>query len=151
MTDADYMDIALKEAKKAFDHDEVPVGAVVVDLQTGKIISKAYNKTEYGEDITAHAEILAIRKALKKLKTKRLFNHALYVTLEPCTMCAAAISFARIKKLVFGSLDPKGGAVLSGVGFFESKTCHHKPEILSKIKAEESTTLLKDFFKNKRS
>ena len=117
------MEIALKEAQKAFLQDEVPVGAVIVDAD-GNIIAKAYNKTEYGFDPTAHAEINAIRKACKKLKTKRLWNCCMYVTLEPCTMCAAAISFARIEKLFIGAYDEKGGAVANGVRFFESSACH---------------------------
>ena len=146
----DYMALALNEAKKAFDKDEVPVGAVLVDNQTGKIITRAYNKTEHGLDPTAHAEIEVIKKGVKKLKTKRLWNTTLYVTLEPCTMCAAAVSFARIGRLVFGAKDEKGGAVLSGVKFFESKTCHHKPDITAGVLEKESAELLKTFFKTKR-
>ena len=145
-----YMEIALKEAQKAFLQDEVPVGAVIVDAD-GNIIAKAYNKTEYGFDPTAHAEINAIRKACKKLKTKRLWNCCMYVTLEPCTMCAAAISFARIEKLFIGAYDEKGGAVANGVRFFESSACHFKPQTEFDILGEESSQLLKKFFQNKRS
>ena len=150
MTDTDYMKIALKEAQKAFEIDEVPIGAVIVDPTTQKIIAKAHNKTEFGQDITAHAEILALRKACRKLKAKRLWNLDLYVTLEPCTMCAAAISFARIRRIIYGACDEKGGAIDNGVKFFQSKTCHHKPEVVSGILKDESSQLLKDFFKNKR-
>lgn len=151
MTDQDFMSLALKEAQKSFDKDEVPVGALVVDLKTGQIVSKAHNQTEHGADPTKHAEMLAIQKACRKLKTKRLWGCAMYVSLEPCTMCAAAISFARIEKLFIGAEDAKGGAVLSGVRFFESKTCHFKPEVCAGIMAEESSKLLQDFFKNKRN
>lgn len=146
----DYMALALKEAKKAFDKDEVPVGAVLVDDQTGKVIAKAFNQTEHGGDPTAHAEIEVIRKACRKLQSKRLWHTTLYVTLEPCAMCAAAISFARIERLVIGAKDEKGGAVLSGVKFFESKTCHFKPDITAGVLEKESAELLKTFFKTKR-
>ncbi|MBR2299755.1 MAG: nucleoside deaminase [Alphaproteobacteria bacterium] len=150
MSHEKYMLQALKEAQKAFKKDEVPVGAVLVDNTTGNIIARSHNKTEHGLDPTAHAEIDVIRKACKKLSTKRLWNTSLYVTLEPCAMCAAAISFARIENLVIGALDEKGGAVINGVKFFENKTCHHKPRIEIGVLAEESTKLLKTFFKNKR-
>ncbi|MBQ7659477.1 MAG: nucleoside deaminase [Alphaproteobacteria bacterium] len=150
MDNEKYMLLALKEAQKAAIADEVPVGAVLVDSQTGKIIAKAHNKTEHGLDPTAHAEISVIRKASKKLKTKRLWGTTLFVTLEPCAMCAAAISFARIENLVIGATDEKSGAVLNGVRFFESKTCHFKPQIISGVLEKKSAELLKDFFKNKR-
>jgi len=145
------MQIALKEAQKATIKDEVPVGAVIIDHQTGKIIAKSYNKTEHGLDPTAHAEINAIRKACKKLSSKRLWHCDMYVTLEPCAMCAAAISFARIENLIIGTLDEKGGAILNGVEFFKSNTCHHKPRIETDMLAKESAELLKNFFKKKRS
>ena len=150
MTDIKYMKKALQQAQKAALVDEVPIGAVIVNPEDGKIVAKAYNKTEYGQDVTAHAEILAIRKACKKLQTKRLWGLDLYVTLEPCAMCAAAISFARIRRIVFGAVDEKGGAVVSGTKFYQSKTCHHKPEVVSGILAQESAQILKVFFKNKR-
>ena len=150
MSDEEYMEIALKEAQKAFQKDEVPIGAVLVNPLTKEIVAKAFNKTEYGLDVTSHAEILVLRKACKKIKAKRLWGLDLYVTLEPCTMCAAAISFARIRRLIFGATDEKGGAVVSGVNFYQSKTCHHKPEIVAGVKQEESALLLKNFFKNKR-
>lgn len=150
MTDKEYMAIALEEAGKAALADETPVGAVLVNPQTGEIISQAHNQTEYGNDPSAHAEIIVLREACRKLQVKRLWGMDLYVTLEPCTMCAAAISYARIKRLVYGAEDPKGGAVANGVKFYESPTCHHRPEIAGKICAEESGKLLKDFFKKKR-
>lgn len=150
MTDNDYMEIALKEAQKAFEIDEVPIGAIIVNPINGEIVAKAHNKTEFGQDVTAHAEILAIRKACRKLKTKRLWDMDLYVTLEPCTMCAAAISFARIKRVIYSACDEKGGAIDNGVKFFQSKTCHHKPEVISGLLQETSSQLLKSFFKNKR-
>lgn len=147
----DYMKLALKEAQKAFFEDEVPVGVVIVNATTGQVVAKARNQTEHGGDPTKHAEMLAIQKACKKMGTKRLWDCDMYVSLEPCTMCAAAISFARIEKLFIGATDEKGGAVLNGVRFFESKTCLFKPEVYEGVLAEESQKLLKDFFKNKRS
>ena len=145
-----YMKIALKQAQKAFESDEVPVGAVIVDPQSGKIVAKAGNKSEHGESAMAHAEILAMQKACKKLKQNRLWNLDLYVTLEPCTMCAAAISVMRVRKICFGAIDEKGGAVVSGVKFFESKTCHHKPDIEFGILQDECSKILKKFFGDKR-
>lgn len=150
MTNEDFMKIALQQAQKAYLQDEVPIGAVIVNPDTGKIIAKAYNKTEHGNNPTAHAEITAINKACKKLNSKRLWNLDLYVTLEPCTMCAAAISFARIRRLIFGAIDTKGGAVVSGVQFFNQPTCHHKPEVVFGVLEKEASTILKDFFKQKR-
>lgn len=150
MTDEDYMRLALNEAKKAFACDEVPIGAVIVDPVTGKIIAKAHNKTEFGTDPTAHAEILAIRKAARKLKSKRLWGLDLYVTLEPCTMCAAAISFARFRKICYGAADIKGGAIAGGVCFYDAPTCHHRPETISGVLDLECGQILKDFFAQKR-
>lgn len=144
------MSLALKEAQKAFSKDEVPVGAVLVDEKTGKIVAKAHNKTEHGFDPTAHAEILAIRKASQKLKQKRLWNCALYVTLEPCAMCATAISMARISKVVIGTTDAKNGGIVNGVHFFENPTCHFKPEVEIGPLEKECSQILKDFFKLKR-
>lgn len=151
MEKEDYMKIALELAKKAAENDEVPVAALVVNPQSGEIIATAANESAHGSDSTAHAEILAIRRACEKLGSVRLWDLDMYVTLEPCTMCAAAISFARIKNLYFGALDEKGGAVLSGVKFYDSPTCHHKPNVISGILAQESSELLKEFFKNKRN
>lgn len=151
MTDLKYMKAAFLQAQKSALADEVPVGAVLVDLADGKILARAHNTSEHGNDPTAHAEISLIRKASRRLKTKRLWNTALYVTLEPCAMCAAAISFARVSKLVFAASDPKGGAVINGVRFFESASCHHKPEIVSGVYEQPCSEILKIFFRQKRN
>ncbi len=151
MNPQDYMKIALKEAEKAFKEDEVPIGAVVVNPQTGEVIARAHNLSEHGKDALAHAEIEVMRKACKKLKQKRLWGLDLYVTLEPCTMCAAAASMMRIEKIYFGATDVKGGAIESGVRFYEQPTCHHRPEVINGILAEEAATLLKKFFRQKRN
>lgn len=145
-----YMRRALELATQAAQQDEVPVGAVVVNPQTGEIVSEAYNLGKHGADACAHAELSAMREACRKLGLKRLWDMDIYVTLEPCTMCAAAISFMRIRKLVFGAFDPKGGAVVSGVRFYEQATCHHKPEVKSGVCADEAAALLQKFFRAKR-
>ena len=150
MEKEDYMRRALELAKQAAENDEVPIGAIVVDSLTGKIIAEAGNQSAHNGDATAHAEILAIQQACKELNQPRLWDMDMYVTLEPCTMCAAAISFVRIKHLYFGATDKKGGAVVSGVKFFEAPTCHHRPTVEYGILAEESTKLLQDFFQKKR-
>ena len=151
MKKEDYMRRALELAKQAAENDEVPIGAIVVDSLTGKIIAEAGNQSAHNGDATAHAEILAIQQACKKLNQPRLWDMDMYVTLEPCTMCAAAISFVRIKHLYFGATDKKGGAVVSGVKFFEAPTCHHRPTVEYGILAEESTKLLQDFFQKNRN
>lgn len=151
MEKEDYMRRALELAKKAAENDEVPIGAVVVDRQTGKIIAEAGNQSAHNGDATAHAEILAIQRACKELRQTRLWDMDLYVTLEPCTMCAGAISFARISNLYFGATDEKGGAIVSGVKFFEASTCHHRPHVESGILAAECSKLLQYFFKQKRN
>lgn len=145
-----YMQRALAQAQMAAQEDEVPIGAVVVDPESGEIIAEAHNLSEHSSDATAHAEIVAMKLACEKLKQNRLRGLDLYVTLEPCTMCAAAISFMRIAHLYFAASDEKGGAVLHGVKFFEASTCHHKPIIESGILQEEASLLLKTFFKSKR-
>lgn len=150
MTHEEYMQIALNLARQAAQKDEVPVAALVVDPTTGKIVAQAYNTGAHGTDSTAHAEILAIREACARLGSARLWGLDMYVTLEPCTMCAAAVSFARIRNLYFGAADEKGGAVISGVRFYEASTCHHRPNVTGGICAEECGQLLKDFFKQKR-
>ena len=150
MNPENYMQRCLELAQKAFDEDEVPIGAVIVNPENGEIVSEAYNKTEHSEDATAHAEISAIKKACQKLGVNRLRGLDLYVTLEPCTMCAAAISFARIENLYFGTSDSKGGAIKSGVKFYDAPTCHHKPKVISGISEDKCSQILKDFFKNKR-
>ncbi|MFA7414284.1 MAG: nucleoside deaminase [Rhizobium sp.] len=143
-----FMDLALDEAQAAGKRGEVPIGAVVV--LDGKVVAQAGNRTRELNDITAHAEIAAIRMAAERLGGERLSGADLYVTLEPCTMCAAAISFARIRRLYYGAEDPKGGAVENGVRFYSQPTCHHAPEVYSGIGATRASTILKDFFAEKR-
>ncbi len=143
-----FMDAALEQARLAAARGEVPVGAVVV--KDGAIIARSGNANRARHDVTAHAEILAIREASEHLASDRLSECDLYVTLEPCTMCAAAISFARIRRLYFGAEDEKGGGVVNGVRFFEQATCHHAPEIYAGIGESEAATLLRDFFRRKR-
>jgi tRNA(adenine34) deaminase len=147
-TEKGYMDAALEEAQAAGERGEVPVGAVVV--RNGAIIARAGNSTLERNDPTAHAEIVAIRLACEAAGSQRLTDCDLYVTLEPCPMCAAAISFARIRRLYFGAEDPKGGAVENGVRFFGDPTCHHAPEVYSGMAEQHSAKLLKDFFAGKR-
>lgn len=144
------MRLALEQAEQAALRDEVPIGAVLQDNETGDILSIAGNQTIEMHDPTAHAEILCIRRACKQLEAQRVPNTTLYVTLEPCTMCTAAIAFARISKLVIGAIDPKGGGVLHGAKFFDQPTCHHKIEIEHGILEKECSTILKKFFKEKR-
>jgi tRNA(adenine34) deaminase len=144
----DFMGIALAEAKAAAEAGEVPVGCVVA--RDGEVLAKAGNRTLRDRDPTAHAEVLALREAAQKLDSERLIGCDLYVTLEPCTMCASAISFARIRRLYFGASDPKGGAVESGVRFFNAPTCHHKPEVYGGIGEAEASAMLKEFFVEKR-
>jgi len=143
-----FMDAALAEAEAAGGRGEVPVGAVIV--HRGAILTAAGNRTRADRDVTAHAEILAIRRAAEKLGNERLAECDLYVTLEPCAMCAAAISFARIRRLYYGAADPKGGAVEHGVRFFHAETCHHTPEVYSGIGEASSSDLLKAFFQDRR-
>lgn len=151
MTDEEYMKKALRQALCAAKNDEVPVGAIVVEQKSGKIISRAHNLTEHSKDCSAHAEILAIQRACKKLKTNRLRGMDLYVTLEPCTMCAAAISYARIENLYFGAFDEKNGAISNGIKFYEQSTCHHKPSWKGGILIDECSKILKMFFLQKRN
>ena len=143
-----FMDEALAEAHAAQAANEVPVGCAVV--RAGAVIARAGNRTLRDRDPTAHAEMLAIRQAAASLGSERLTECDLYVTLEPCAMCAAAISFARIRRLYYGAADPKGGAVEHGVRFFASATCHHRPEVYGGIAETESATLLREFFKARR-
>ncbi len=149
MKQAAFMDAALQEAQAAADRGEVPVGAVIVSNR--EIIARAGNRTREYADPTAHAEMLAIREACATLSSERLTEADLYVTLEPCAMCAGAISFARLRRLYFGAVDEKGGAVLSGGRFFTLPTCHHAPEIYSGFGERESADLLKAFFREKRA
>ncbi len=143
------MTIALSEAEVAATRGEVPVGAVLVD-GTGTILARAGNRTRELNDPSAHAEMLVIREACEAAKSERLPDCDLYVTLEPCAMCAATISFARIRRLYFGAGDPKGGAVEHGPLFFAQPTCHHAPEIYGGIDETRAGELLKSFFKERR-
>lgn len=143
------MDLALAEAERTRDLNEVPIGAVVVAAD-GKVLASAGNRTLALADPTAHAELLAIRAACAKLGSERLIDCDLYVTLEPCAMCAAAISFARIRRLYFGAPDPKGGAVEHGPRFFAQPTCHHAPEVIGGIGERRASELLRQFFAAKR-
>ncbi|ABA05804.1 tRNA-adenosine deaminase [Nitrobacter winogradskyi Nb-255] len=148
MTTPSFMDMALEAAEKAGQAGEVPIGCVIV--RDGEIIAAAGNRTLTDRDPTAHAEVLALRAAAHVLGSERLTGCDLYVTLEPCTMCAAAISFARIRRLYYGASDPKGGAVEYGVRFFAAPTCHHRPEVYSSVGESQAATLLRDFFKARR-
>jgi tRNA(adenine34) deaminase len=143
-----FMDDALAEAHAALAAAEVPVGCVIV--RDGAVVARAGNRTLRDRDPTAHAEMLAVRQAAASVGSERLTDCDLYVTLEPCAMCAAAISFARIRRLYYGAADPKGGAVESGVRFFASPTCHHRPEVYSGIGESEAAALLRGFFKARR-
>ena len=145
-----YMRRAYELALKAKEADEVPIGCVIVDNISGEIVAETYNLSQHALEATAHAEILAIQSACRKMRCNRLRGCDLYVTLEPCTMCAAAISFARIENLYFGAADPKGGAVINGVKFFQSPTCHHRPIVHGGIMEEECSQILKNFFRIKR-
>jgi len=142
------MQLALDEARAAGARGEVPVGAVVV--REGEVVARAGNRTLGDKDPTAHAEFLAIRAAAAALGSERLTDCDLYVTLEPCAMCAAAMSFARIRRLYFGAGDPKGGAVENGVRFFSAATCHHRPEVYGGINESEAAVLLREFFAARR-
>ena len=148
MTESPVMPAAIEQAKDAAAAGEVPVGCVIV--RAGAIIARARNRTLADHDPTAHAEMLAIRAAAEALGSERLIDCDLYVTLEPCTMCAAAISFARIRRLYYGAADPKGGAVEHGVRFFAAPTCHHQPEVYGGIAEAEASELLKKFFRARR-
>ncbi|MBN7783740.1 nucleoside deaminase [Ponticoccus gilvus] len=143
------MQTALAEARAAAARGEVPVGAVVVSA-SGAVIARAGNRTRETNDPTAHAEILAIREACRVAGAERLPDHDLYVTLEPCPMCAAAISFARIRRLYYGAADPKSGGVAQGPRVFSHPQAHHRPEVYDGIGAEEAARLLKTFFEARR-
>ena len=145
---ASFMDMALAEARAAGEAGEVPVGCVIV--RGGAVVARAGNRTLADRDPTAHAEIVAIRAAAATLGSERLTDCDVYVTLEPCAMCAGAIAFARIRRLYYGAADPKGGAVDSGVKFFASPTYHHRPEIYGGIAEAETSALLKRFFRERR-
>lgn len=146
---ASFMQIAIEEAHAAAARGEVPVGCVIV--RGGAVVARAGNRTIADRDPTAHAELVAIRAASAALGSERLADCDLYVTLEPCAMCATAMSFARIRRLYFGAADPKGGAVEHGVRFFAAPTCHHRPDVYGGINESECAALLKDFFQARRS
>lgn len=148
MPSPSFMQLALEEARSAQARGEVPIGCVVV--REGEVVARAGNRTRADKDPTGHAELLAIRQAAAALGSERLTECDLYVTLEPCAMCAGAISFARLRRLYFGASDPKGGAVESGVRFFDSATCHHKPEVYGGIGESECASLLTEFFRARR-
>ncbi len=149
MTQPSFMDLALAEARAAAAAGEVPVGGVIV--RAGEVIARAHNRPLASRDPTAHAEMLVIRAAAATVGSARLVDCDLYVTLEPCAMCAAAISFARIRRLYYGAADPKGGAVENGVRFFASPTCHHRPDVYGGVGEREAGELLRDFFRARRS
>jgi tRNA(adenine34) deaminase len=143
-----FMEMALEEARAAGERGEVPVGCVVV--RGGEVIAGAGNRTVADRDPTAHAEMIAIRDAARALSSERLEDCDLYVTLEPCAMCAGALSFARIRRLYYGAADPKGGAIENGVKFFASPTCHHRPQVYGGLAEAAAGDLLKRFFKDRR-
>jgi tRNA(adenine34) deaminase len=147
--DNDYLSIALAEAKAAASRGEVPIGAVLVSA-SGEVLAKAGNCIVETCDPTAHAEIRVLREAARRLANERLTGTVLYVTLEPCAMCAGAISLARVARLVYAASDPKGGAVEHGPRFFEQPTCHHRPKVVRVGDGQPSRTLLKEFFQAKR-
>ncbi len=144
------MDLALREAEAAAASGEVPVGAVLVDGETGEVLARAHNLVEAEKDPTAHAELLAIREAAQRLGAKRLPRADLYVSLEPCPMCAQAIAFARLRRLVFGAYDPKGGGVEHGPRIFAQPTCHHRPEVIGGVQERRAGDLLRAFFRARR-
>ena len=151
MSDAAFMARAMELARAAAEAGEAPIGAVIVDPESGEIVAEAHNAPIAEHDPTAHAEIRALRAAARARGNYRLTGLTLYVTLEPCAMCAGAISHARIGRVVYGASDPKGGAVDHGARFFEQPTCHWRPEIESGLMREESSTLLKNFFRARRA
>jgi tRNA(Arg) A34 adenosine deaminase TadA len=144
------MDQALAQARAAAGRGEVPVGAVIVDGASGAVLAAEGNRVLEMKDPTAHAEMLAIRRATAKLDNERLEGCDIYVTLEPCPMCAQAISFARLRRLYYGAEDQKGGGVAHGPRIFSQATCHHRPEILDNISAREAGDILRDFFRDRR-
>jgi tRNA(Arg) A34 adenosine deaminase TadA len=150
MTFTTHMDAALSEARAAAARGEVPVGAVIVGPD-GSVLARAGNRTRELSDPTAHAEMLAIRAACAALGSERLTGCDLYVTLEPCPMCAAAISFARVRRLYYGAADPKSGGVAQGARVFAQPQCHHAPEVYDGLAAEEAGRLLSDFFAGRRA
>ncbi len=148
--DKAFLDMAIAEASRAAERGEVPVGAVLVDAQ-GAVLARTGNRIVAMRDPTAHAELLAVREACAKLGNERLTGTTLYVSLEPCAMCAGALSLARVARLVFAAPDPKGGAVVHGPRFFAQATCHHRPDVAWGLEAERAGAQLKDFFRARRA
>ena len=148
MSRENYMEMALAEARAAAERGEVPVGAVLVCDEV--VVARDGNRTREGNDPTAHAEMLVVRAACRLLGQERLMGCDLYVTLEPCAMCAAALSFARIRRVYYGAADPKGGGVDHGPRFFTQPTCHHAPEVYSGMAEQEAAGILRDFFRSRR-
>ena len=144
------MQAALREAARGAAAGEVPVGAVLVDAGSGEVLASAHNRVETLADPTAHAELLVIQEASRRLGIKRLVDADLYVTLEPCPMCASAISLARLRRLYFAAFDPKSGGVDHGPRIFEQKTCHHRPEVIGGLCEAKAARLLRDFFAARR-
>lgn len=145
-----FMQIALAEAAAAVAAGEVPIGAVLVDGVSGEVLARAHNRVDTDADPTAHAEMLVIREGAAKLGAKRLEACDLYVTLEPCAMCATAISFARLRRVYYGAADPKGGGVEHGARIFSQPTCHHRPEVYGGVEESEAARLLQEFFRARR-
>ena len=150
MSDARYMELAIGQAELAGERGEVPVGAIVVDGISGEVLASASNQVEADSDPTGHAEVLALRAAAAAAGAPRLPDCDLYVTLEPCAMCAQAISFARIRRVYFGAYDPKGGGVEHGARIFTQPTCHHAPEVIGGLEERRCAALLKEFFGARR-
>lgn len=144
------MRLALAEARRAAQIGEVPVGAVVVDAAAGAAVAAGHNCVEAWRDPTAHAEMLVIRAAARVLKTPRLVHCDVYVTLEPCAMCAQAMAHARVRRLVFGAYDPKGGGVDHGARVFDQPTCHHRPEVIGGVDEAACGAMLQSFFRARR-
>ena len=149
-SDTDFMGLAFRQAEAACGRDEVPIGAVLVDSASGQVLAADHNRVEELHDPTAHAEMLVIRAVSTGRKEKRLPLCDLYVTLEPCAMCAGAISFARIRRLVFAASDPKGGGVEHGPRIFQQPTCHHRPAVFAGLDETRSAALLRGFFQARR-
>ncbi len=150
MAKPSYMALALEEAEAAAAAGEVPVGAVLVEAAAGAVLARAHNRVEELSDPTAHAELLVIQAAARQLGLKRLTAADLYVTLEPCAMCAQAIAFARLRRLYFGAYDPKGGGVEHGACIFRQPTCHHRPEVIGGVEETRCGELLRGFFRERR-
>lgn len=144
------MQLALEAARRAASMGEVPVGAVITEAETGRVLAVAHNRVEADRDPTAHAEVLAIREAARVIGAARLTDCDLHVTLEPCAMCAQALAHARIRRLLFGAYDPKGGGVEHGARVFSHPTCHHKPDVVGGVEERAAAELLKGFFRSLR-